>query len=514
MSQCMIISNILYISGASCICIIGNNLTALIFYKYIEKKDWNRAIDHCKANPAEAAITIYRKDASTHKLRWRQLPLHAALIFKANESMISELIKAYPQGVYTQDDQGMLPCHLAFRCNADETVINLLLEAYPESVHMKDKKGRIPISAAKIPKGNFGVGVKENRLRAYLLQYPLSVKRSVTEEQTSICDEKLKALSDKHKEEIEVIKEEFKQQINELKKDFEMETEKHAEKMGALKKEMDHNILMLTEAKEKISLQDTEIKLSREENRKQKLEFQSRLSKVDDLEIKLELQAKAKSDLESKHAEKLKNEQRAKDSILEQLNIERLKNSDLNASVTFLQDSNDGINASYEKRIYDLENRLKTSQESFETKDAAYREEISTLNEKVSKFAKVLRESNTHMNEKNEVISELTEASELLVLRVKEIESQASSEKDTCTTLKQKLTKSLENEKLLMDRVRELTDNLVKRSVEKRNLLKTHDDDIQALINENMMLQRTLDDSKQNLSSRRETRSFHNRHSN
>ena len=88
-------------------------------YLQLQKKDWEGAIARSVTDPVEACTWVVRKEFDG-KLRWRLLPLHAAIIFKAPEEVIEALLGAYPRGAECKDDQGMLPLHLAFRNGSAE----------------------------------------------------------------------------------------------------------------------------------------------------------------------------------------------------------------------------------------------------------------------------------------------------------------------------------------------------------------------------------------------------------
>jgi len=127
-------------------CDYDTNPTEL--YLSVQRKDWDGAVERSATCPHEASTWVSRKEADG-KLRWRLLPLHAAIIFRAPERAISALLFAFAQGAACKDDQGMLPLHLAFRNGCDEGVIHLLLMAYPQSVDVQDRKGRTPMVLAQ-----------------------------------------------------------------------------------------------------------------------------------------------------------------------------------------------------------------------------------------------------------------------------------------------------------------------------------------------------------------------------
>ncbi|KAL3801085.1 hypothetical protein HJC23_002378 [Cyclotella cryptica] len=170
-------------------------------YSAVHKRQWGLALDRVKVFPEEASIWVYRMgveeggvgasgSASVEMnvtnsesrllsprnaysapsnnensysapsnnennagqarkvLRWRMLPLHAAIIFSAPVALIKALLKTYPEGCSASDDQGMLPLHLAFRSQSSEEVVLLLLDCYPQAIEMADHKGRVPSQLA------------------------------------------------------------------------------------------------------------------------------------------------------------------------------------------------------------------------------------------------------------------------------------------------------------------------------------------------------------------------------
>ena len=49
-------------------------------YRFIQMKRWNRVMEVIEKSPAEAKVWIFRTEEDNVRLRWRLLPLHAALI--------------------------------------------------------------------------------------------------------------------------------------------------------------------------------------------------------------------------------------------------------------------------------------------------------------------------------------------------------------------------------------------------------------------------------------------------
>jgi ankyrin repeat protein/phage baseplate assembly protein W len=126
------------------VCNYDTNVTTL--YELLESSNWEKARSRCRTHPQEVRTWIVRRDVISQKVRWKLLPLHAAVIFQSPTFVVSALIDNYPAAVSRRDDQGMLPLHLAFRYKEDnEDLLELLLAQYPKGVLMKDKRDRTPL---------------------------------------------------------------------------------------------------------------------------------------------------------------------------------------------------------------------------------------------------------------------------------------------------------------------------------------------------------------------------------
>jgi hypothetical protein len=126
------------------------NLTAL--YKSITDQDWSRATKFCQKYPEQAATWVvrhYEDDESIgedHKeIMWRFLPLHSACARQPPASVISALLRAYPDAAKCVDDQGMYALHYACGNQATRDVIRLLLVNFPEASTIADPRGMLPI---------------------------------------------------------------------------------------------------------------------------------------------------------------------------------------------------------------------------------------------------------------------------------------------------------------------------------------------------------------------------------
>jgi hypothetical protein len=63
----------------------------------LQRKEWASAAKRAVDSPVEARTWVSRKEKHG-KLRWRLLPLHAAIIFKAPDNVVESLLAAYPKG--------------------------------------------------------------------------------------------------------------------------------------------------------------------------------------------------------------------------------------------------------------------------------------------------------------------------------------------------------------------------------------------------------------------------------
>jgi hypothetical protein len=122
-------------------------------YQAIENKAFMAVIDFLESGKPEVRdecrtwITRFDKE-NGKKIRWSQLPLHAAIVFQAPPKVIELLILNYPMAVRCTDDQSMLPIHIAFRKGSCDVILHALLQEFPASVNIKNRRGRYPLQLA------------------------------------------------------------------------------------------------------------------------------------------------------------------------------------------------------------------------------------------------------------------------------------------------------------------------------------------------------------------------------
>lgn len=178
-------------------------------YKFIEAKNWADAISRCKSNPEEAQTWVLRKEKDK-KVRWKLLPIHAALILKSPGDVVEALVAAYPLGTQCKDDQGMIPIHLAFQKEAVDESIHCLLRTFPEGVKVKDKRGKVPIERLRSPTQSTSV------MSSYAHACVQAERSSIIEEQEKIYDVKFKNMHERHESEIEALRTSMQGEIDKL----------------------------------------------------------------------------------------------------------------------------------------------------------------------------------------------------------------------------------------------------------------------------------------------------------
>jgi len=189
-------------------------------YNAVKSKNWVETEKVVNSQANEASIWVIRKETNG-KLRWRLLPLHAAVIFKAPQKTIACILAAYPMGAESRDDQGMLPIHLAFRNGASEGVVNVLLVAYPQSIEVKDRKGRVPLSLAQAsssPNKEAFIRALERGPSYYAGAAAATERAAAAAAQKEIFDAKLSKTNEEHKLAMQKLTESMATEQNELKK--------------------------------------------------------------------------------------------------------------------------------------------------------------------------------------------------------------------------------------------------------------------------------------------------------
>lgn len=146
----------------------------------------------------QARTWIVRRERSG-VLKWRMLPLHAALAFNAPFEVFLRLYHLYPGAVRCRNYAGMLPLHHTFKYGNEDKVLELLLDVFPEALTVRDDKGRLPVECtpqdgsdnerrSRILElfANFQVKVAMNSGKCPPPSYAASEKRDKQEEQGTL----------------------------------------------------------------------------------------------------------------------------------------------------------------------------------------------------------------------------------------------------------------------------------------------------------------------------------------
>ena len=220
-------------------CDFDTNPTRL--YLCIQEKKWQAATDRAASDPKEAATWVSRKERNG-KLRWRLLPLHAAIIFKAPVTTIQALIKAYVNAAQCKDDQGMLPIHLAYRNGSEVHVANMLLVAYPNGVQAQDRKGRVPLAIAHASNSPFrDEYIAALQLAPVLHEIATASAGVQSEKVVSILPSTGATTMDMDNSEYKRMKEHFEKEKEELIKLHEQEKTEWNDKNTVLEEELSKN---------------------------------------------------------------------------------------------------------------------------------------------------------------------------------------------------------------------------------------------------------------------------------
>jgi hypothetical protein len=196
------------------VCDYDQSITPL--YEMLESSQWEEARIRCRTHPQEVHTWIVRRD-SNENIRWKLLPLHAAVIFQAPLPVIEPMLTEHPMASAKRDDQGMLPLHLAFRHKSDEILIEKLIRQYPVGVIVKDRRDRVPLDHAKDTQFSF------NMMRLYSETYAKCQQSDVENRGDSTDAGRSVSIHDARlvKEDTRLIKEAYEARIKAMTKDHE-----------------------------------------------------------------------------------------------------------------------------------------------------------------------------------------------------------------------------------------------------------------------------------------------------
>jgi len=223
-----------------------------MLYSLLESSSWEMVVTRCRTFPTEVRTWIVRHEKKTNDIRWKLLPLHAAVIFKAPAFVVRTFIDSYPEAVMLSDDQRMLPLHLAFRHNPkDEEVLELLLKECPKAICEPDIRGRKPHILCR--DGTFSAKFLQIYSESWALascstQAPQSYNRdrnlekevrSQLEENRVTYIEQIDILQSKYSQRVTTMNDSHEKEIRKLREEARLEKEKlvktHEKEANALK---------------------------------------------------------------------------------------------------------------------------------------------------------------------------------------------------------------------------------------------------------------------------------------
>ena len=225
--------------GQIAVSVYGKNTTQL--YQYIETKKWDDVLRRIQWSKQEVSKWVFRLEKNG-SLRWKLLPLHAAIIYSAPMKVIQALLDIFPEAANRKDDAGMLAIHLAFRSDSSQDIIDAILKVNPEGIRVKDKHGNLPLAHAKTILADDRKEIVESYANAaVLLERTQLLASAKTQTQDEINDLQLAIMSNQtvHEAEIQKLKRLHKTEIEQTKQKHESEIQQMETTMKSMKEELD-----------------------------------------------------------------------------------------------------------------------------------------------------------------------------------------------------------------------------------------------------------------------------------
>eukprot|EP00573_Skeletonema_grethae_P002724 CAMPEP_0201686108 /NCGR_PEP_ID=MMETSP0578-20130828/670_1 /ASSEMBLY_ACC=CAM_ASM_000663 /TAXON_ID=267565 /ORGANISM="Skeletonema grethea, Strain CCMP 1804" /LENGTH=592 /DNA_ID=CAMNT_0048170113 /DNA_START=25 /DNA_END=1803 /DNA_ORIENTATION=+ len=117
-------------------------------------------------------------------LRFRALPLHAAVVFGCPDDLTKAILEAYPLAARGRDVKGRLPVHLACEHDVSDEILVLLINSFPKAFYVKDKLEKTPLDY-----------MNDNGNRKWIKKMiPSLISTKIEDEKTKWDAEKEKAL--------------------------------------------------------------------------------------------------------------------------------------------------------------------------------------------------------------------------------------------------------------------------------------------------------------------------------
>ena len=222
-------------------------------YQAIEAKQWQHVREFLSQSPqahTQAATWVIRKERDG-KLRWRLLPLHAAVIFGSPLEVVEGLLSEYPAAAQCKDDQGMLPLHLCFRNFRGWEILEELLTAYPQGIAIKDRKGRTPLQCA-----SSAFRKPSSVLELYTHVAVTAERQKALRESKTSLEAKIQALQTTHLATLQRLKDDWQVRSDELESELQQTSSAYQllqQEHVSLKQELEKQQLLERELTSKLS---------------------------------------------------------------------------------------------------------------------------------------------------------------------------------------------------------------------------------------------------------------------
>lgn len=356
-----------------------------ILYTLLQGRQWEDAINRIEARPGEAKIWIYRKETDGTCLRWRLLPLHASIIFKAPVEVVESIITVFPEAAKMCDDQDSLPIHLAYKRGASASTYRVLLECYPECIDEKDAKGRTPRELART-----GCGPRHVEF-VYALKVH-QAGREMAREEARVEEEKkfkvkLEDATKSHEERLEKIRQKNQIQIEGLEKKIKS-LEEDVEVNQSVSKTLNENIEELQ--KQLKSQKETEALLRQQIAYKNSELGESRRKKKSANEERMELEIKQ---MGSKIAD-----------LKQEINKLLLEKEILNKSLEAVVESTEWEKRKLEKKIEEQRKTIEALTHAVRKSDAEkskLRDELEQKEAQERDLSETIENLETQLNSRN-----------------------------------------------------------------------------------------------------------------
>ena len=221
-------------------------------FQALEAREFGYSFDMYKQVPLqfnkECKTWVVARGKQKDQLRFRALPLHAALVFGAPVELVKKILNAYPLAARGRDVKGRLPIHLAMEHNASEELVGLIIEAFPKGMLIVDKKNMTPldyinnnttrvymkkylpqiiaakveVESAKWEAAQAGALAAQRLAMVSDTEFMKPIVEAVTQDVENVYASKLSLVEDSYKKEMEAMKKKFDSETQALLDGFEV----------------------------------------------------------------------------------------------------------------------------------------------------------------------------------------------------------------------------------------------------------------------------------------------------